>query len=338
MVALSEILSFNAQIRSSFPPGPVALFVGATSGIGAATLKAFAKYTVKPKAYFVGRSQEAADAIIAECQSLNPEGQYIFIAADVSLIKVVDEVCAQIQAREPYLNILFLSQGVARFDRPVTAENLHLVASLAHYSRIRFITRLLPLLQAAPDHRRVVTVGGGGSEGPIDPSDFPGLHIPLEQFRGHLITLITLGLEAVAKGAPDVSFIHDYPGAVDTPLTQTVLSVMNKNAALVGGPVPDLITADESGERQVYLLTSPRYPAAVHEDNTVSTGSTLGDSEIVVGTDGKLGSGVYSIGFGGESASPETLEFLSKQRREGMLERVWKHTEDEFERITGEKA
>jgi NAD(P)-dependent dehydrogenase (short-subunit alcohol dehydrogenase family) len=118
MVALSEILSCNAQIRSSFPPGPVALFVGATSGIGAATLKAFAKYTVKPKAYFVGRSQEAADAIIAECQQLNPEGEYIFIAADVSLIKVVDDVCAQIQAREPYLNILFLSQGVARFDRP----------------------------------------------------------------------------------------------------------------------------------------------------------------------------------------------------------------------------
>jgi hypothetical protein len=132
MVALSEILSFNAQINSSFPPGPAALFVGATSGIGAATLKAFAKYTVKPRAYFVGRSQEAADAIIAECRTLNPEGEYIFIAADVSLIKVVDEVCTQIQAREPYLNILFLSQGVARFDRPgnfpcpcLLADNIH---------------------------------------------------------------------------------------------------------------------------------------------------------------------------------------------------------------------
>jgi NAD(P)-dependent dehydrogenase (short-subunit alcohol dehydrogenase family) len=134
MVALSEILSFNAQIHSSFPPGPVALFVGATSGIGAATLKAFAKYTVTPKAYFVGRSQEAADKIIAECQALNPEGQYIFIAADVSLIKVVDGVCAQIQAREPYLNILFLSQGVARFDRPGNFCSLSLLAQNIPYS------------------------------------------------------------------------------------------------------------------------------------------------------------------------------------------------------------
>ncbi|KAL3443350.1 hypothetical protein BJX65DRAFT_285353 [Aspergillus insuetus] len=335
MVALPEILAFNAQIHSSFPAGPVALFVGATSGIGAATLKAFAKYTVKPKAYFVGRSQEAADAIIAECQTLNTEGEYIFIAADVSLIKVVDEVCAQIQAREPYLNILFLSQGVARFDRPVTAENIHLVAALAHYSRIRFITRLLPLLQAAQGHRRVVTVGGGGFEGPLDTSDFQALHIPLEKLRGHLITLITLGLETVAKSAPEVSFIHDYPGAVDTPLTRTVLSVMNEGAAIDGGSVPDLITAEESGERHVYLLTSPRYPAAEGVDDKASLG---GQSEVILGTDGKVGSGVYSIGFEGENATPETLDFLVGLRREGMVERVWKHTEDEFVRITGERA
>ncbi|KAL2784441.1 hypothetical protein BJX66DRAFT_316658 [Aspergillus keveii] len=335
MVALSEILSFNAQINSSFPPGPVALFVGATSGIGAATLKAFAKYTVKPRAYFVGRSKEAADAIIAECRTLNPEGEYIFIAADVSLIKVVDEVCTEIQAREPYLNILFLSQGVARFDRPVTAENIHLVGALAHYSRIRFMTRLLPLLQATPGHRRVVTVGGGGFEGPLDTSDFQALHIPLEKLRGHLITLITLGLEAVAKDAPNVSFIHDYPGAVDTPLTRTVLSVMNEGAAIDGGPVPDLITAEESGERHVYLLTSPRYPPAQGGEDKAFL---LGESEVIVGTNGKVGSGVYTIGFEGESASPETLEFLAGLRKEGMVERVWKHTEDEFVRITGERA
>jgi hypothetical protein len=178
-------------------------------------------------------------------------------------------------------------------------------------------------------------VGGGGFEGPLDTSDFQALHIPLEKLRGHLITLVTLGVEAVAKSAPNVSFIHDYPGAVDTPLTRTVLSVMNEAAAIDGGPIPDLITADESGERHVYLLTSPRYPAATDSDTTVSLG---GQSEVIVGTDGKVGSGVYSIGFEGESASPETLEFLAGLRREGMVETVWNHTEDEFVRITGERA
>lgn len=117
MLSLAEIQLSNAQASSTLPPGLVALFVGATSGIGAATLKAFAKYTRRPRAYFVGRSQEAADRIIAECAALNPEGEYIFIPADVSLIRVVDEVCAEIRAQETHLNILFLSAGVPSLDR-----------------------------------------------------------------------------------------------------------------------------------------------------------------------------------------------------------------------------
>lgn len=117
MVSLEDIRTHNAQVASSFPPGLVGLFVGATSGIGAATLKAFAKNTRNPRAYFVGRSQEAADQIIAECKTLNSEGEYIFIPADVSLIRVVDEVCGQIKANERALNILCLSQGVASLDR-----------------------------------------------------------------------------------------------------------------------------------------------------------------------------------------------------------------------------
>ncbi|KAL2808336.1 hypothetical protein BJX63DRAFT_439482 [Aspergillus granulosus] len=334
MVALSDILYSNAKVSSSFPPGLVALFVGATSGIGAATLKAFAKYTRKPRAYFIGRSQEAADAVISECRTLNPEGEYIFIAGDVSLIKVVDQICAQIQSLEPYLNILFLSQGVARFDRAETSENLHIITSLIYYSRTRFITRLLPLLKSAPVHRRVVTVGGGSLEGTLDPSDFPALRIPFQQLRGHLITLVTLGLESVAKNAPQVSFIHDYPGGVDTPLTQHMITLTGGRPGIKGEIAHELITAEESGERHLYLLTSPRYPAAGEMEGTVSLGSGLGG--VVRGTDGQLGSGVYSVGMEGESASPDTLEFLAGLRGEGMIEKVWKHTDDEFKRIAGE--
>jgi NAD(P)-dependent dehydrogenase (short-subunit alcohol dehydrogenase family) len=120
MVSLQAMLSHNAGICSSLPAGLVAVFVGATSGIGAATLKAFAKYTRVPRAYFVGRSQTAADTIIAECKALNPGGEYVFIEADISLIRTVDEVCARIKARETRLDILFLSQGTASLERNST--------------------------------------------------------------------------------------------------------------------------------------------------------------------------------------------------------------------------
>ncbi len=111
MVSLTEVQSSNSLIPSVLPPGLVAVFVGATSGIGETTLKQFAKYTRQPHIYFIGRSQEAGDRITAECKALNREGEYAFIKADVSLIKVVDDVCRDIKSKEQAINLLFQCQG-----------------------------------------------------------------------------------------------------------------------------------------------------------------------------------------------------------------------------------
>jgi hypothetical protein len=83
-----------------------------------------------------------------------------------------------------------------------TSEHVHLLAALNYYSRMRFITNLIPLLQASPTLSRIVVVPGGGMEGRLDPADFPALRVPLPQLRGHLSSLITLGLEHVAKRHP----------------------------------------------------------------------------------------------------------------------------------------
>lgn len=117
MVSLSVIKSSNSLISSTLPPNLVAFFIGGTSGIGETTLKQFAKHAKKPRAYFLGRSQEAGDRITTECKKLNPEGEYIFIKADVSLIRGVDQVCKEIKEKEKAINLLFLSAGVASLDR-----------------------------------------------------------------------------------------------------------------------------------------------------------------------------------------------------------------------------
>ena len=117
MVPLPLVQSSNHLIPSTLPPCLIAVFVGATSGIGEATLKQFAKYTIQPRAYFLGQSQDAGDRIAAECKALNPNGEYIFIRADVSLIRVVDKVCKGIKAKEKAINILFLSAGLPSMDR-----------------------------------------------------------------------------------------------------------------------------------------------------------------------------------------------------------------------------
>ena len=111
MVAYQAIRSSNSLISSTLPPRLVAVFVGATSGIGEYTLKAFVKHANRPRVYFVGRSQEAADRITKECKALNPERELIFIKCDVSLIKNVDVVCRGIKEKEDVINLLVLSQG-----------------------------------------------------------------------------------------------------------------------------------------------------------------------------------------------------------------------------------
>ena len=95
-----------------------------------------------------------------------------------------------------------------------TSEKLLTAFSLAHYSRVRFALNLLPLLQAAPSLRRVVSVFCGTKEGPNDLDYRHGKMFPPLAARGHAASLVTLGLEGLAKQAPDVSFIHGFPGAV----------------------------------------------------------------------------------------------------------------------------
>ena len=81
MVTLDIAQSSNSQISSTLPQELVAVFIGAASGIGEITLKKFAKYSLKPRVYFIGRSQEAGGRIAAQCRGLNPTGQFTFIKA-----------------------------------------------------------------------------------------------------------------------------------------------------------------------------------------------------------------------------------------------------------------
>lgn len=111
MVLLDAVRSSNASIASALPAGLVAVFVGATNGIGETTLKQFAKHARQPRVYFLGRSQEAGARIAAECKALNAEGKFTFMGADLSLIRNVDEVCRDIKTKEKSVNLLFLTQG-----------------------------------------------------------------------------------------------------------------------------------------------------------------------------------------------------------------------------------
>jgi NAD(P)-dependent dehydrogenase (short-subunit alcohol dehydrogenase family) len=116
MVILSDVRESNSSLRTS--TSIVAVFAGATSGIGASTLKALALHTSDPKVYIIGRNEARASALIKECLKTCPRGAFVFLKADLSLLRNVDELCEQIKKREETgrLDVLFMSQGYITFE------------------------------------------------------------------------------------------------------------------------------------------------------------------------------------------------------------------------------
>ncbi|KAL8971788.1 MAG: hypothetical protein Q9197_003098 [Variospora fuerteventurae] len=100
MVAISLVRSSNESLRNlpRHLSSPTAVFVGATQGIGLATLRQLAIHTVTPTCYIVGRSEARVQEIIGELKQLNARGTYVFVKGEVALLESVDECCGNIKA------------------------------------------------------------------------------------------------------------------------------------------------------------------------------------------------------------------------------------------------
>lgn len=90
----------------------------------------------------------------------------------------------------------------------------------------------------------------------------------------------------------------------------------------------------ESGERNVFFATSGAFPGRGDGGAAKGVGLVEGVS-VARGVDGRVGGGVYSVGYDGMGAGDGVVGLLEGYRREGMVERVWEHAVGEFERITG---
>jgi NAD(P)-dependent dehydrogenase (short-subunit alcohol dehydrogenase family) len=111
MVSIKDVRVSNGVLKS-LPPGLVAVFVGATGGIGSNTVKQLTMHANAPTVYIIGRSKESAAPLLAELKKLNPQGTFNFIEGQVSLVKEVDRICDEIIAKEQKVDLLFVSSGL----------------------------------------------------------------------------------------------------------------------------------------------------------------------------------------------------------------------------------
>ncbi len=220
-----------------------------------------------------------------------------------------------------------------------TDEGLDKKLSLHYYSRMRFLTNLMPQLTKAGmtaeassttpaqpglyrSLSRVVSVLEAGGEAPLILDD-----LTLNSLRNcakHAITMTSLSMEHLACLYPTTSFVHAYPGLVQTGLmrdfgaiTRTAMSALFVLAR------PWMVPLDESGERHLYAATSPRFPPRASKDVEGAA----------PGADGAKGSGAYLLHWdGSDNGNRKPLQDLRKNET-GKL--VWQHTMEVFESICG---
>lgn len=328
MVSLKDIEASNSRLgEAGEGQGLVAVFLGATSGIGKATLHEFAQHATKPRVYIVARNAAAVAAQVDELRQLNPGGQFIVIEKNVSLLADANAVAATVLEKESKVDLLFLSVGFFSFDgRQDTTEGLEASMTTRYYSRIRVTQLLLPALNAAK-YPRVVSVLAAGRETPVDESDL-ALSKPkafsVSAGNNHTTTMMTLALEHMARENPRISFVHTFPGIVSTPLLgKTSSGVLGVVLRWVVAPLMAwfTLTPAEAGKRGLFAATSARYGV---DDGFVSL---AGGSAVAKRSEG----GIFLVNDKGEYADNEKV--LHNLRERNVGDAVWKHTQCVFAAI-----
>ncbi|KAH8812568.1 hypothetical protein F5884DRAFT_312947 [Xylogone sp. PMI_703] len=340
---MNVVHSLNTSLVQSQPL--VAVFFGGTGGIGHYTLRALATASAKNggkgfRAYIVGRKPKAAEAIFAECRKIYPEGEYKFVQIDdLSLINLVDQACAEIieleekQSDNPRIDYLMMSQGGSIFlPRKDTKEGLDITMSLMYYSRMRIIMKLLPLLLKSTLPPIVVSVYAAGTEAKLFPEDLSLRDLKnysYTQARSHMAYMHTLFMETVAEqNQGKLAFVHIFPGIVLGPgfknpeLPAWFRVIWNYIFVPIFGRFVT-VKPDDCGNRML-SLASPRYPPQSLDES--------GDKkDVVLGTNGKPGSGVYSLTWNGEDNLP--TKAYAKINKDEMRKKIWDHTLRAFEVI-----
>ncbi|KAL3495813.1 hypothetical protein BJX62DRAFT_252843 [Aspergillus germanicus] len=343
MTSIAAVRENNAGITRLYGSGLVAVFVGGTSGIGESTARAFIRNTDTSRAYLIGRDEAKAKSIIEELRQVKPDSQVTFVKSDVSLLREVDSACSAIQEKEEKVNILFLSPGTGSMNgRDETDEGLDKKLNLHYYSRMRFISNLLPQLTKAADKTqfknntdankparlsRVISVLEAGGEAALHLDDLSlKTNWTLRNCGKHAITMNSVSMEHLASIHRQTSFIHTFPGIVRTGLNRD-LGTAAKCAvsALMVLATPWEIPFEESGERHLFAATSTRFPARADRDKY------LGVAE---GSDGVVGSGFYRVASDGSTYKPSKI--MGQYRADGVRGVIWDHTLNVFKQVRGE--
>lgn len=304
-VSYTTISQVNTAFDKKSVPNPVGVFTGSTSGIGEHLAYSFAKTTVAPSIYIVGRNTQRGENVKANIAKLNPAAKVTFLQADLSLIKQAKKVADVVAKAEHKVNVLSVSQGELLYQkRTETSEGIDEKLAVGYYARWAIIRSLIDLVQVAAtagEPARVLTVQGAGYERIDDFTD-------LEMKRNYSFTSSmyassgynSLSCLYFARKYPQIAFTHSNPGLVKTKVGRSLPFYLKAPVSLIYlfARSPEM-----SGEYHLYeAYTGPEFATGAHiVDEKLNDVSQKGQE-----------SGMYSVEHQDE---------------------MWKHAEGVIERV-----
>ena len=221
---------------------------------------------------------------------------------------------------------------------PETSEGLDTFMSLLYYSRIRFTTRLLPLLLASSLPAHVISVFGPGRDTTLVQNDLSlrsPEHYGFMSSGSHAAYFITFFMEHLAaQNRGKLSLVHYFPGLVlsdgfQDPALPFWFRAIFKYAAPLIRLSPSTLDGEVSGARTLFNA-SPRFPPC-SADGKAAAKDSAGAIGVAESSDGIVGGGAYRVNYNNEQVA--TPKQYKKLREEGWLEKVVEHTLKAFEEI-----
>jgi NADP-dependent 3-hydroxy acid dehydrogenase YdfG len=129
MVHIATIREHNRTFTDENHGECICVFVGATSGIGLATLKTMATMLYSSRFYIFGRAafREELEAL----KHIGSSNEYVYIHVAVSLIAEVDAACEEILNAEKKVDYMCLSPGTMPWTGPICMTHRPVLLSLS---------------------------------------------------------------------------------------------------------------------------------------------------------------------------------------------------------------
>lgn len=131
------------------------LITGSTSGIGLAGAEILARQGWRVLVH--SRSEARGRPVVESLRTRVAQGRFDLVTGDLSSLKEVESLAVQVRALTPVLDGLWNNAGVMVTEPQTSVDGFEYQWAVNHLAGFLLTSRLLPLLEAAPQGRIVQT-------------------------------------------------------------------------------------------------------------------------------------------------------------------------------------